>query len=77
MNSILFFTYPFGILVVLLLVIGLGFYLTRKYNLGWRLYWIGAALFIVAQILHIPFNLLVDRLFKNFTEEEKINATSK
>ena len=65
MNSILFFTYPFGILVVLLLVIGLGFYLTRKYNLGWRLYWIGAALFIVAQILHIPFNLLVDRLFKS------------
>jgi uncharacterized membrane protein YhfC len=65
MNSILFFTYPFGILVVLSLVIGLGVYLTRKYKLGWRLYWIGAALFIVAQILHIPFNLLIDRLFKN------------
>jgi uncharacterized membrane protein YhfC len=65
MNPILFFTYPFGILIVLCLVIGLGVFLTRKYNLGWRLYWIGAALFIVAQILHIPFNLLVDRLIKN------------
>ena len=65
MNSILFFTYPFGILIVLSLVIGLGVYLTRKYNFGWRLYWIGAALFIIAQVLHIPFNLLVDRLIKN------------
>jgi uncharacterized membrane protein YhfC len=64
-NSILFFTYPFGILVVLTLVIGLGIYLTRKYKLGWRLYWIGAALFIIAQVFHIPFNLLVDRLFRN------------
>jgi len=65
MNPILYFTYPFGILFVLALVIGLGVFLTRKYNLGWRLYWIGAALYIIAQILHIPFNLLIDRLFKN------------
>lgn len=65
MNRILYFTYPFGIIVVLVLVIGLGVYLTRKYNLGWRLYWIGAALFIIAQIFHIPFNLLVDRLIRN------------
>lgn len=65
MNSILLFTYPFGILVVLALVIGLGVYLTRKFNLGWRLYWIGAALFIIAQVFHIPFNLLVDRLIRN------------
>ena len=64
MNSILIFTYPFGIFLVLFLVIGLGVFLTRKYNLGWRLYWIGGALFIISQILHIPFNILLDRLFK-------------
>jgi len=63
MNSILIFTYPFGILAVLALVIGLGVFLTRKYNLGWRLYWIGGALFIVSQILHIPFNIFLDRMF--------------
>lgn len=63
MNSILIFTYPLGIILVLILVIGLGFFLTRKYNLGWRLYWIGAAIFVISQILHIPFNLLLDRLF--------------
>jgi uncharacterized membrane protein YhfC len=65
MNSILYFTYPLGIIVVLILVIGLGVFLTRKFNLGWRLYWIGAALFIFSQVLHIPFNFLIDRLFRN------------
>jgi len=65
MNSILYFTYPLGIIVVLILVIGLGVFLTRKFNLGWRLYWIGAALFILAQILHIPFNFLLTYLFRN------------
>ncbi len=65
MNSILYFTYPHGIIVVLILVIGLGVFLTRKFNLGWRLYWIGAALFILAQILHIPFNFLLTYLFRN------------
>jgi len=62
MNSILYFTYPLGITLVL---IGLGVFLTRKYNLGWRLYWIGAALFILAQVLHIPFNFLLTYLFRN------------
>ena len=65
MNSILYFTYPLGIIVVLILVIGLGVFLTRKFHLGWRLYWIGAALFILAQILHIPFNFLLTYLFRN------------
>ena len=64
MNPILTFTYPLGIITVLVLVIGLGVFLTRKYNLGWRFYGIGAALFILAQILHIPFNFLVTRLFR-------------
>ena len=65
MNSILYFTYPLGITLVLILVIGLGIFLTRKFNLGWRLYWIGAALFILAQVLHIPFNFLLTYLFRN------------
>ncbi len=64
MNSILIFTYPLGIFLVLALVIGLGVYLTRKYQLRWRPYWIGAALLIVSQLLHIPFNILLDRLFE-------------
>jgi len=65
MNSILYFTYPLGIITVLVLVIGLGVYLTRKYNLGWRLFWIGAVLYIISQVIHIPFNILIDNLFRN------------
>jgi uncharacterized membrane protein YhfC len=63
MNTILIFTYPFGILLVLVAVFGLGVFLRRKFNLGWRLFWIGGALFIISQILHIPFNILLNRLF--------------
>ena len=63
MNNILIFTYPFGILLVLVLVIGLGVYLTRKFNLGWRLFWIGGALFVISQVLHIPFNIFLQGLF--------------
>lgn len=63
MNTILIFTYPLAILLVLVLIIGLGVYLTRKFKLGWRLFWIGGALFILSQVLHIPFNIAIDRLF--------------
>lgn len=65
MNSVLYFTYPFGIIAVLVLVIGLGVYLTRSFNLGWRLFWIGAALLVISQILHIPFNIFLNRLFRD------------
>lgn len=65
MNSALYFTFPLSVIIIFSLAIGLGIFLTRKYNLGWRLYWIGAALFVVAQILHIPFNLILNRLFRD------------
>ncbi len=64
MNTALFFTFPLSVIIIFSLAIGLGFFLTRKYNLGWRLYWIGAALFVFAQILHIPFNFLLTWLFR-------------
>jgi uncharacterized membrane protein YhfC len=46
--------------------IGLTIYLTRKFNQGWRLFWIGAATFIFSQALHIPFNSLVSPVFNRF-----------
>lgn len=61
--TVLFITYPLSALLIALMAIGLGVYLTRKFELGWRLYLIGAAGFILSQIGHIPFNLLIDRLF--------------
>jgi len=42
--------------------IGLAIYLTRHWKLGWRLWLIGGATFILSQVGHIPFNSLVGRL---------------
>ena len=50
-----------------LLMIGLpfiiGLWLTRRFKLGWRIFWIGAATFIISQVGHIPFNSGVNLLF--------------
>jgi len=44
--------------------IGLAIYLTRHWKLGWRLWFIGGATFILSQVGHIPFNSLVGRVFQ-------------
>jgi len=49
-------------LLMILLPIGLGIYLTRRWKLGWRLWLIGAGTFILSQVGHIPFNLLMSLL---------------
>ncbi len=38
--------------------------ITRKFHLGWRLFWIGGATFILSQVFHIPFNNFVTGLFQ-------------
>lgn len=63
-SSVLFFTYPLSAFLIILMAIGLGVYLTRKFNLGWRLYLIGAAGFILSQVGHIPFNNWIGVLFQ-------------
>jgi uncharacterized membrane protein YhfC len=57
-------TYPLSSLLTISIAVGLGFYLTRKFKLGWRLYWIGAAIFIISQIFHIPFKIGLTYLFR-------------
>jgi uncharacterized membrane protein YhfC len=39
--------------------VGLGIYLTRRWQLGWRLWMIGAGTFVLSQVGHIPFNYLM------------------
>ena len=51
-------------LLLVLIPIGLGIYLTRRFKMGWRLWWIGAAAFVLSQIGHIPFNFLLDQILK-------------
>jgi uncharacterized membrane protein YhfC len=45
-------------LLMILLPVGLGIFLTRRWKLGWRLWLIGAGAFVLSQVGHIPFNAL-------------------
>jgi uncharacterized membrane protein YhfC len=45
------------------LPIVVGIYLSRRYRMGWRLWWIGAGTFILSQVGHIPFNAALTLLF--------------
>lgn len=61
--DLLFFTHLLNALLMIAMPLGLAIYLTRRFHLGWRLWWIGAAVFILSQVGHIPFNALVNPLF--------------
>lgn len=63
MDTLLYITHLLNGLLVFIFAIGLGIFLTRKYQLKWRLYWIGAVTFVVSQVFHIPFNLALTQLF--------------
>lgn len=49
-------TFPLNGILCIGLGIGLGIFLTRKYILNWRLWWVGLFTFILSQVGHIPFN---------------------
>ena len=46
-------------LLMLILPVLLGIWLARRYKVGWKLFLLGAAGFVVSQIFHIPFNQFV------------------
>lgn len=61
-------------LLMIAIPLGLGWYLNRRWSLGWRIFLIGAGTFIGSQVLHIPFNILVlapivDKLGLNSSEK--------
>ena len=56
-----------AVLGMILLPILLGFWLTRKFKLTWKLFFAGALTFIASQVLHIPFLAWLTALFNNGT----------
>lgn len=62
--DILFFAHLLNALLMIAMPVALAIYLTRKFQLGWRLWLIGGATFILSQVLHIPFNNLVSPVFQ-------------
>jgi uncharacterized membrane protein YhfC len=57
--NILYVTYSLNIFLLFAIPIALGIYLTRKFKLDRRLWWIGAAVYVLSQVVHIPFNAYV------------------
>lgn len=49
----------FSLMLILPIVVSL--FIRRKTGASWRLFFIGAATFILSQVLHIPFNWVIER----------------
>lgn len=62
--DVLYLTHPINGVLMIALPVLLGIFLTRKFELGWRLWGIGAFTFVLSQVGHIPFNLVLTRLFE-------------
>lgn len=60
----LYFTRVLNGLLMILLPIGLGFFIWRRYQTSWRLWWIGVGTMALAQAGHIPFNYGLTYLFQ-------------
>ena len=53
------FTHPLNGFLIIGMAVALGVYLTLRFKIGWRLWWIGAFTFLFSQVVHLPFNYLV------------------
>lgn len=54
--NILIITHALNGLLMIAMPIGLAIILTRRWKMGWKIWWIGFATFIISQVGHIPFN---------------------
>jgi len=57
--DILFWAHFLNGFLMMAMPLALAIYLTRTWKLGWRLWFVGAATFILSQVGHIPFNAAV------------------
>ena len=73
--DILFIAHLLNGLLMIGMPVGLAIYLTRRWKIGGRIWWVGAATFSLSQIGHIPFNLVVSKLL-NQTDMVAWNPTA-
>ncbi|MEZ0396194.1 MAG: YhfC family glutamic-type intramembrane protease [Anaerolineales bacterium] len=57
--NILFVTHALNGLLMIAMPMALALILTRRWKMGWSLWWIGAATFVLSQVGHIPFNWVI------------------
>ena len=63
--NILYITYFLNGFLMIAMPLALAIYLTRRWKLSWRFWFVGAAVFILSQVGHIPFNYGLTALFQN------------
>ncbi len=63
--NILYITYFLNGFLMIAMPLALGVYLTRIWKLTWRFWFVGATVFILSQVGHIPFNMGLTALFQN------------
>jgi uncharacterized membrane protein YhfC len=75
--NILYITYALDGLLLIAMPIVLGFVVTRKYELYWRLWWIGTAIYVLAQIILLPFdNYVVSQLLGKINNNPTLSAVT-
>ena len=57
----IYFLLSLNFLLMIAMPLVLGWFIARRRGASWRLFGIGAVTFVASQVLHIPFNLLVNR----------------
>jgi uncharacterized membrane protein YhfC len=60
--DILYFAHLLNGLLMVVMPVALAIYLADRWKLGERIWWIGAATFVLSQTGHIPFNWLVGKI---------------
>ncbi len=64
MTLIILLRFLNGLLMVVMPIL-LGLFIFRRYHAAWRIWWIGVAAMVLAQVGHIPFNYLLTYLFRS------------
>ncbi len=57
--SYLTITHPLNGILSIALGVGLGIFLTLRFKINWRLWWVGVFTFILSQVGHLPFNIVI------------------
>ena len=60
--DIVFLAHFFNGILMVAIPVGVALFLTRRWKMGARIWWIGAATFILSQVGHIPFNLSIGKV---------------
>lgn len=72
----LYITYVLDILLMIAIPIALGIFLTRKFDLEGRWWWIGAVVYIVSQIILLPLeNLAINPYLNNLNYSGNLPST--